>query len=169
MLALVPIVSQVLTSPQISQVTFQPAPPPQDQNIRFTDRAEFKSGSPMRFEGEAEILCDTIFHDSVTFITDKVRIYGEATYHGLNDTSVLSAVPFDHLTPDDFLDWNVKVNTSRLIHFTKADGIAKFVAGENVVFHGPVIFKKAVTLVRPIFHGDVRFAAQPEVRALGVQ
>ncbi|TID26076.1 hypothetical protein E6O75_ATG03939 [Venturia nashicola] len=139
---------------------------PSHQNLRFLHGAVFKSGSLMNFEGEAEILCEAIFHESVTFITDKVRIFGEATYNGANDTSVLAAVPFEHLTPGDYRDWNVRLVCSKLTHFSKVDGVTKFATGEKVEFHGPVVFKGAVTLVRPVFNGDVQFAAQPDIRLL---
>ncbi|KAE9963668.1 hypothetical protein BLS_009080 [Venturia inaequalis] len=139
---------------------------PTDQNIRFLHGAEFRHPSPMRFEGEAEILLQTIFHDSVTFITDKVQIFGQATYQGVNDTSVLAPVPFDHLAPSDYRDWNVPFVSARLVNFPKKDGIIKFATGDQVVFHGPVTFNGAVTLVKPIFHGDVKFAAQPDSKNL---
>lgn len=120
----------------------------------------------MNFEGEAEILCETIFHKSVTFMTDKVRIYGDAIYHGENDTSVLSTVSFDHITPNDLQDWQVRLVCSKLTHFSKEDGIAKFATGEKVEFHGLVVFKGAVTLVKPIFYGNVKFEAQPDIKSL---
>lgn len=135
-------------------------------NVRFLVGAEFQNGTSMNFEGEAEILTPVIFHAAVTFVTDKVRIYGDATYHGTNDTPATASVPFDHITPDQHEDWNVRLICSDLAQFSDSNGIARFVAGEKVKFWGPVVFKGAVTLVNPVFHGDVKFAAQPEIRAL---
>ncbi|QDS73502.1 hypothetical protein FKW77_009326 [Venturia effusa] len=137
-----------------------------DYNVRLLNGADFKHTSRMNFEGEAEILCECIFHSSVTFITDKVRIYGDATYHASIDASVLAFVPFEHMTPNDFRDWNVKLVCTKQTHFSDSNGIVKIAAGEKVEFHGPVMFKGAVTLVNPIFHGDVKFAARPEIRSL---
>lgn len=135
-------------------------------NVRFMVGAEFQNRTSMTFEGEAEILTPVIFHAAVTFVTNKVRIYGDAAYHGTNDTPAIAFVPFDHITPNQYEDWNVRLICSDLAQFSDSNGIAKFVAGKKVEFWGPVVFKGAVTLVKPIFHGDVKFAAQLEIRDL---
>jgi hypothetical protein len=138
-------------------------------NYRYYNGAEFKSANPMTFEGEVVILVPAIFNGEVIFLDPRVQCHGNPTFRqqGYMVHSDRKVPHSPHSLSGKERDIITRRVYERDMQFTNPRAVTRFVAGTNVQFDGPVIFKGPVTLVLPYFRQAVEFAAEPEYKSLG--
>lgn len=138
-----------------------------DGDHSFMHGAAFRSGESMTFAGEAQILTPPTFYSDVNFVTDKVLIFGDATYHGTKNTAARRPVLFSHKELNaQQVSHDSQMICQELVEFSAPAGIARFPTGYGVEFYGPVTFNGPTTLMKPVFHGTVTFSAQPYLKDL---